>query len=219
MSRGGGPVAVARAAAAATASAGEERGGGAPAAPAAAPCCDGDTSSGAPSPTPGSAPPPGHAAARTGRHRQRFDASGARLVAGAIPVRTRAGPGGGAVVEVLMIRSTRGEGLIFPKACGGREGEGGGSGGRAGGGGRGWAAPSLSFPLPLPAPPPRPAAPAVLCTDATVWRPPSACARRAQGGWETDESVEEAAGRESWEEAGVRGVLQARARAHRRRRY
>ena len=29
-----------------------------------------------------------------------------------------------------------------------------------------------------------------------------------QGGWETDETVEEAACRESLEEAGVRGILQ-----------
>lgn len=51
--------------------------------------------------------------ARQGRHQQRFDSSGARLVAGAIPIRTNAHSG---ETEVLMIRSTRGEGLIFPKA-------------------------------------------------------------------------------------------------------
>ena len=37
-----------------------------------------------------------------------------------------------------------------------------------------------------------------------------AACRGAQGGWETDETASEAAARESLEEAGVRGDLQAR---------
>jgi len=83
---------------------------------------------------------PAHAplVARTGRSKQRYTPSGARLVAGCIPIRTRGGQ-----LEVLMVSSRRGEGLIFPK-----------------------------------------------------------------GGWETDETVAEAAARESLEEAGVRGELQ-----------
>nr|XP_009780799.1 PREDICTED: nudix hydrolase 16, mitochondrial-like [Nicotiana sylvestris] len=87
--------------------------------------------------------------ARTGRHQQRYEA-GYRLIAGCIPFRFRnmeenGGETAGKVVEVLMINSTSGPGLLFPK-----------------------------------------------------------------GGWENDESVEDAAIREAIEEAGVRGDLVVR---------
>eukprot|EP00897_Mesotaenium_endlicherianum_P009633 jgi/Mesen1/8699/ME000052S08126 len=53
--------------------------------------------------------------ARTGRQQQRYE-SGCRLVAGCIPYRTvqPAGPES-AYVEVMMISSQRGLGLVFPK--------------------------------------------------------------------------------------------------------
>ncbi|CAA2991977.1 nudix hydrolase 16, mitochondrial [Olea europaea subsp. europaea] len=49
--------------------------------------------------------------ARTGRHQQRYD-SGFRLVAGCIPYRYRDSE---KIVEVLMINSPSGPGLLFPK--------------------------------------------------------------------------------------------------------
>ncbi|XP_043692641.1 nudix hydrolase 16, mitochondrial-like isoform X2 [Telopea speciosissima] len=56
--------------------------------------------------------------ARTGRHQQRYDA-GCRLVAGCIPFRCRDSDSSDAesekIVEVLMINSTSGPGLLFPK--------------------------------------------------------------------------------------------------------
>ncbi|XP_030965529.1 nudix hydrolase 16, mitochondrial [Quercus lobata] len=57
--------------------------------------------------------------ARTGRHQQRYDA-GCRLVAGCIPFRYRDSDVSGnsnfeKIVEVLMINSTSGPGLLFPK--------------------------------------------------------------------------------------------------------
>ncbi|ESR34339.1 hypothetical protein CICLE_v100059351mg, partial [Citrus x clementina] len=64
--------------------------------------------------------------ARTGRHQQRYEA-GCRLVAGCIPFKYRNrnceegdcdgdGDGGSEkIVEVLMINSTSGPGLLFPK--------------------------------------------------------------------------------------------------------
>ncbi|KAF5446012.1 hypothetical protein F2P56_031677 [Juglans regia] len=57
--------------------------------------------------------------ARTGRHQQRYEA-GCRLVAGCIPFRHRNSEGSedaniGKIVEVLMINSTSGPGLLFPK--------------------------------------------------------------------------------------------------------
>lgn len=58
-------------------------------------------------------PPP--LPAREGREHQRFDESGARLVAGCIPVRCdpdRPGPAG---VRVLLINSQGGKGFVFPK--------------------------------------------------------------------------------------------------------
>ncbi|XP_024381617.1 nudix hydrolase 16, mitochondrial-like isoform X5 [Physcomitrium patens] len=51
--------------------------------------------------------------ARTGRHQQRYE-HGHRLVAGCIPYRYRP-TGDGKSMEVLMISSQRGEGLLFPK--------------------------------------------------------------------------------------------------------
>ncbi|KAG0583604.1 hypothetical protein KC19_3G148700 [Ceratodon purpureus] len=50
---------------------------------------------------------------RTGRHQQRYE-HGYRLVAGCIPYRYRL-TGEGKCMEVLMISSQRGEGLLFPK--------------------------------------------------------------------------------------------------------
>ncbi|KAJ9533033.1 NUDIX hydrolase domain-like protein [Haematococcus lacustris] len=81
--------------------------------------------------------------ARTGRHQQRYAASGERLVAGCIPVRIKSGVGPEPHVDVLMISSRGGKGLCFPK-----------------------------------------------------------------GGWESDETVDNAARRETVEEAGVRGILE-----------
>ncbi|OAY36249.1 nudix hydrolase 16, mitochondrial isoform X1 [Manihot esculenta] len=59
--------------------------------------------------------------ARTGRHQQRYEA-GCRLVAGCIPFRYRnyvenddADADAEKIVEVLMINSTSGPGLLFPK--------------------------------------------------------------------------------------------------------
>ncbi|PIN21981.1 hypothetical protein CDL12_05316 [Handroanthus impetiginosus] len=57
--------------------------------------------------------------ARTGRHQQRYD-SGFRLVAGCIPYRYRdsgesSRKNSDKVVEVLMISSPSGPGLLFPK--------------------------------------------------------------------------------------------------------
>uniref|UniRef100_A0A453M6K1 Uncharacterized protein n=1 Tax=Aegilops tauschii subsp. strangulata TaxID=200361 RepID=A0A453M6K1_AEGTS len=55
---------------------------------------------------------------RTGRHQQRYE-DGRRLVAGCIPFRYRADETSGdeqkKVVEVLMINSQSGPGLLFPK--------------------------------------------------------------------------------------------------------
>ncbi|XP_009598985.1 nudix hydrolase 16, mitochondrial-like isoform X1 [Nicotiana tomentosiformis] len=57
--------------------------------------------------------------ARTGRHQQRYEA-GYRLIAGCIPFRFRnmeenGGETAEKIVEVLMINSTSGPGLLFPK--------------------------------------------------------------------------------------------------------
>ncbi|RAL48635.1 unnamed protein product [Cuscuta campestris] len=57
--------------------------------------------------------------ARTGRHQQRYE-KGHRLIAGCIPYRFRnteknGGDTSEKVVEVLMINSTSGPGLLFPK--------------------------------------------------------------------------------------------------------
>ncbi|KAJ7972102.1 Nudix hydrolase 16 mitochondrial-like [Quillaja saponaria] len=53
--------------------------------------------------------------ARTGRHQQRYE-GGCRLVAGCIPFKyRRSGGTSEKVLEVLMINSTSGPGLVFPK--------------------------------------------------------------------------------------------------------
>ncbi|KAL6532871.1 hypothetical protein OROGR_013831 [Orobanche gracilis] len=57
--------------------------------------------------------------ARTGRHQQRYE-GGYRLIAGCIPFRYRnmkedVDDTTGKIVEVLMINSTSGPGLLFPK--------------------------------------------------------------------------------------------------------
>ncbi|PWA82558.1 nudix hydrolase [Artemisia annua] len=57
--------------------------------------------------------------ARTGRHQQRYEA-GCRLIAGCIPFRFRHSEGSNGnksdkILEVLMINSTSGPGLLFPK--------------------------------------------------------------------------------------------------------
>ncbi|KAK6151339.1 hypothetical protein DH2020_013974 [Rehmannia glutinosa] len=93
--------------------------------------------------------------ARTGRHQQRYE-DGYRLIAGCIPFKYRNVEEDGSgtsekIVEVLMINSTGGPGLLFPK---------------------------------------------VRIVDIY-----------ASGGWENDETAEEAAEREAMEEAGVRGDL------------
>ncbi|XP_057547682.1 nudix hydrolase 16, mitochondrial-like isoform X2 [Amaranthus tricolor] len=59
--------------------------------------------------------------ARTGRLQQRYE-DGCRLVAGCIPFRYRScdesdGTESEKIVEVLMINSTSGPGLLFPKDC------------------------------------------------------------------------------------------------------
>ncbi|GFR52473.1 hypothetical protein Agub_g15042 [Astrephomene gubernaculifera] len=52
---------------------------------------------------------------RQGRLRQRYDASGARLVAGCIPVRFSGCVQSYQHVQVCMVTSTSGNGLVFPK--------------------------------------------------------------------------------------------------------
>ncbi|CAK0787021.1 hypothetical protein CVIRNUC_010237 [Coccomyxa viridis] len=93
---------------------------------------------------PGSEPLPAPEKARTGRDLQRYSVDGERLLAGCIPIRTVSAGDGIEGVEVLLVSSRGGKGLVFPK-----------------------------------------------------------------GGWETDEDVESAAARETVEEAGVRGRLEA----------
>lgn len=81
--------------------------------------------------------------ARQGRHKQRYAATGERLIAGCIPVRLTSDQPGLHNVEILLISSRAGKGYCFPK-----------------------------------------------------------------GGWEDDETLEDAAKRETVEEAGVRGELE-----------
>lgn len=81
---------------------------------------------------------------RVGRHKQRYNENGERLVAGCIPIRFLDGLEDAQQAQVCMITTTSGKGLVFPK-----------------------------------------------------------------GGWEDDESMECAAKRETVEEAGVRGTLEA----------
>ncbi|XAR63677.1 NAD(+) diphosphatase [Bertholletia excelsa] len=87
----------------------------------------------------------GSLVSRTGRHLQRYNNRGRRLVVGCIPYRYKSGSKGckDEELEVLVITSQKGQGMLFPK-----------------------------------------------------------------GGWELDESVEEAASREALEEAGVVGNVE-----------
>ncbi|KAK9838131.1 hypothetical protein WJX81_003166 [Elliptochloris bilobata] len=86
---------------------------------------------------------PAPTTARLGRELQRYSQDGERLLAGCIPVRVTSPSAGVDGIEVLLITSSGGKGLVFPK-----------------------------------------------------------------GGWETDETLEAAAARETVEEAGVRGSLE-----------
>ncbi|KAL6498531.1 Nudix hydrolase 16, mitochondrial [Orobanche hederae] len=100
--------------------------------------------------------------ARTGRHQQRYE-DGYRLIAGCIPFRYRNVEEDGGdtlekIVEVLMINSNSGSGLLFPK-------------------------------------------------DSWIVQKQRGKIYCLLGGWENDETAEEAAGREAMEEAGVRGDL------------
>ncbi|KAL3623726.1 hypothetical protein CASFOL_032542 [Castilleja foliolosa] len=120
--------------------------------------------------------------ARTGRHQQRYE-DGYRLIAGCIPFRcinvNEDGDGTSEkIVEVLMINSTGGPGLLFPK----------------------WYPSNISnllyklnFTL-------------CYCVDGPENNKIKLC-WMFSGGWENDETVEEAAEREAMEEAGVRGDL------------
>ncbi|KAI3865541.1 hypothetical protein MKW92_046413 [Papaver armeniacum] len=107
--------------------------------------------------------------ARTGRHQQRYQ-DGCRLVAGCIPFKYREDDSGDSnckkIVEVLMINSSSGPGLLFPKV----------------------EQILVSVLLSM-----------LLKTSGVI--------TTLLGGWENDETVEEAAAREALEEAGVRGVM------------
>lgn len=85
-------------------------------------------------------------AARKGREKQRYEQNGTRMVAGCLPVKVNSEDRSLDGIRVLLISSSQGKGLVFPK-----------------------------------------------------------------GGWEIDESLEAAAARETVEEAGVRGNLEAAA--------
>ncbi|PNW87043.1 hypothetical protein CHLRE_02g106500v5 [Chlamydomonas reinhardtii] len=52
---------------------------------------------------------------RVGRHKQRYGDSGERLVAGCIPVKFSGCPKSAEHVQVCMITTTSGKGLVFPK--------------------------------------------------------------------------------------------------------
>uniref|UniRef100_A0A2N9HZY3 Nudix hydrolase domain-containing protein n=1 Tax=Fagus sylvatica TaxID=28930 RepID=A0A2N9HZY3_FAGSY len=125
--------------------------------------------------------------ARTGRHQQRYDA-GCRLVAGCIPFRYRDSVQSGdanteKIIEVLMINSTSGPGLLFPK------GE----------------LPEENFKEFSSQPCMRQRTLGGLGhSPSPSWRWYSEV---TNGGWENDETVQEAAVREAIEEAGVRGEL------------
>ena len=168
--------------------------------------------------------------ARTGRERQRYEDSGARLVAGCVPRRgaANAGPGGGALALPASSRCF-GPRLTAPAQVhpDSRRADG------RGGGADGVQPPRRGPHLPqgaqalshlaVPAgslSPQEAAARWPACSPHARARRASlsqrggayahAACRAAQGGWETDETAAEAAARESLEEAGVRGDLQAR---------
>ncbi|MEW5311665.1 MAG: hypothetical protein WDW38_003360 [Sanguina aurantia] len=54
-------------------------------------------------------------AARSGRNQQRYAEGGQRLVAGCIPIRTVSGCSGPDSLEVCLITSSGGRGLVLPK--------------------------------------------------------------------------------------------------------
>ncbi|CAL5229228.1 g12512 [Coccomyxa viridis] len=60
-------------------------------------------------------PLPAPEKARTGRDLQRYSTDGERLLAGCIPVRKRSAANGVDGVEVLLVSSRGGKGLVFPK--------------------------------------------------------------------------------------------------------
>lgn len=70
---------------------------------------------GGPAPAPTCVGGPVPVDARTGRHKQRYNDAGERLVAGCIPVRFAGGIQSAQHVEVCMITTTNGKGLVFPK--------------------------------------------------------------------------------------------------------
>ncbi|GAU37593.1 hypothetical protein TSUD_365140 [Trifolium subterraneum] len=121
--------------------------------------------------------------ARTGRHQQRYE-NGYRLVAGCVPFRYKSSgdkdSSSEKIIEVLMINSPSGPGLLFPKVplsamssiwlC------------------------STGEPL-------------IASTAINEKRLKEKDGCSVSGGWENDETVEEAAVREAIEEAGVRGDL------------
>ncbi|XP_074579448.1 nudix hydrolase 17, mitochondrial-like [Curcuma longa] len=80
---------------------------------------------------------------RQGRQLQRYSKNGSRLVVGCIPYKFNSGEEADKSVEVLVVSSPKGNGVVFPK-----------------------------------------------------------------GGWETDETIKEAASREAMEEAGVQGHIE-----------
>ncbi|KAG6413690.1 hypothetical protein SASPL_126404 [Salvia splendens] len=148
--------------------------------------------------------------ARTGRQQQRYE-DGYRLIAGCIPFRHRTmkDDDGGTnenIIEVLMINSTGGPGLLFPKVgslnhvtgctlhkalLSKTRPESARSAGRSG---RGRLRPDMGESSEI--------------HGAPLGRRGGGAATGAEvGGWENDETAEEAAEREAMEEAGVRGDL------------
>lgn len=115
--------------------------------------------------------------ARKGRSLQKYDA-GHRLVAGCIPVRHVHTNNGNSQVEILMITSKSSDLLVLPKVREALDLTRHDMEARAD-------STSARFPL----------------------SPPLLSSLRAQGGWETDETLEAAAARETLEEAGVVGDL------------
>ncbi|CAL8464818.1 g4353 [Coccomyxa elongata] len=62
-----------------------------------------------------SEPLPAPEKARVGRDLQRYSADGERLLAGCIPIRVNPAKDGMAAVQVLLVSSRGGKGLVFPK--------------------------------------------------------------------------------------------------------
>ncbi|KAL6523281.1 hypothetical protein OROGR_016884 [Orobanche gracilis] len=139
--------------------------------------------------------------ARTGRHQQRYE-DGYRLIAGCIPFRYRNVEEDGSgtlekIAEVLMINSNSGSGLLFPKVGCDRKGI------------RRIFMPLFDTIFFMPLTPTHlelrkqsgQSFPLNTLRVATFIR------KMNEGGWENDETAEEAAEREAMEEAGVRGDL------------